>query len=239
MHTINVFPFPITEYKESCQNHSVVVIDSLRASATIITALDAGAKGIIPVSEPEQAMLFRDKYSPEPVLLSGERAGEPIEGFDLGNSPLEYTPEKVAGKNIIMCSTNGTKAVLFAAAAEHLYIGTYLNLTAVIEKLLSSQEDMDIVCAGQINQLCLEDIVCAGAIINGLASRGVQLSCSDAATASRDLYQTYKTRIGDLLWECSHGRYLASLGYEKDLDYCSQIDISNRVPHYENGVILP
>ncbi len=237
MPVINVVPFPQPELRDSLKNATVVVIDALRASTTILEALNNGAKRIVPVSEPEQAMKLKAQYAPEPVLISGERGGIKIEGFDLGNSPLEYVSELVGGMNIMICSTNGTRAIVYASVAQDILIGCYRNMDAIVARLADVQTDIHLFAAGKLNQFCLEDVVCAGGMIEKLCEIRKDLELTDSAQSGLILWGHYKQDILGLLKACEHGRYLASLGMEGDLEYCSKLSVSDRIPALKNGII--
>jgi 2-phosphosulfolactate phosphatase len=237
MPTINVIPFPQPEIRDSLKNTTVVVIDALRATTTILEALTNGAKRIVPVAEPEQAMRLRAQYAPEPVLISGERAGLKIEGFDLGNSPLEYLPDIIGGMNIMMCSTNGTRAIVHASVAQDILIGCYRNMDAIVTRLGEVTSDIHLCASGKLNQFCLEDSVCAGGMIDKLSETRKDLELTDSAHAAVILWNHYKENILGLLKNCEHGRYLESLGMGADLEFCSQLSVSDRIPALKNGII--
>jgi 2-phosphosulfolactate phosphatase len=238
MFLINVLPFPQYELRDDMKNAVVVVIDVLRATTSILEALQNGAYRIIPVSDSEQAMKLRAKYAPEPVLISGERGGLKIDGFDLGNSPVEFTVEVVSGKNIMICSTNGTKAILYASASKTVYLACFRNLLAVVDKLRQTTSDIFIVCSGKLDEFCMEDMACAGAIVDMLSMSAQEYQLSDSAKTARILYLNYKNDLLRLMQESEHGQYLTSLGMASDLNYCAEINISPLVPQLVNGIIV-
>jgi len=238
MSEIYVYPFPLHENRELLRDSTVVVIDVLRATTTLIAGLQAGAHRIVPVAEPEMALRLKNEYLPEPVVLSGERNGLTIPGFDLGNSPWDFTAEKVGERNIIMCTTNGTKAINFASSAAHVVTGSFWNLSAVVSHLQACETRIVLVCSGQMGQFCMEDMACAGAIVDGLVSKGNNSwELKDSAQAAQLIYQKHAHDLSGLLKSCDHGRYLASLGMGSDLDYCAQVDVSDRVPVLMNGIL--
>jgi 2-phosphosulfolactate phosphatase len=143
----------------------VVVIDVLRATSTIVTALGNKALEIIPVIEPSEVIDLIKKLGPGECLTGGERKGLKIEGFDMGNSPAEYKKERVEGKKIIISTTNGTKAIKSTQGAAEVYIGSFLNVRAVVDHLREGDQDIIIICSGRDQNLCLEDLACAGMMI--------------------------------------------------------------------------
>src|SRR5690554_3052027 len=141
---------------------TVVVIDVLRASSTILTALANGCPEVIPVAEPKEAFALAEKYGRDQVLLGGEREARKIRGFDLGNSPDEYGKEVVAGKKLIFTTTNGAKAFLEAGGAAEILVGAFLNISRVCSYLKKKKREIFLFCAGRKGRLALEDLFCAG-----------------------------------------------------------------------------
>jgi len=142
-----------------------VVIDVLRASTVIVNALANGAREIIPVGTVDFAMKVSGDAFRSQTLLGGERNTKKVEGFTLGNSPLEYTPEIVNGKSIIHYTTNGSKSIVKAKFAENLFIACFNNLTAIVDHMVKLGKDFEIICAGNNGALNMEDSVCAGKMI--------------------------------------------------------------------------
>ena len=158
--------------EDDVRDRTVVVIDVLRACSTIVTALDHGARAVVPVLDMAQASRIAANLDPNIYRLGGERGGEKIEGYHLGNSPLEYTPEEVEGRDVILNTTNGTKALTRTRAARHLVAGCLLNAGRVVDFIRRAGADATIVCAGRQNRISLEDTVCAGLILDRLWSDG-------------------------------------------------------------------
>ncbi|MDI6784067.1 MAG: 2-phosphosulfolactate phosphatase, partial [bacterium] len=222
MKTIDVALVPNIVNHQLIPGSVALVIDVLRASSTILTALSNGAKQVIPVNEPEEAKEMAKRFPEGEALLCGEREGVQIPGFDLGNSPLEFTLETVAGKTLIMSTTNGTKACHSAQNAGSVYIGCFLNLTAVCDAVKKANENILIITSGKEGRFSLEDTVCAGALVEKLnAEKGYAIT--DSARVAQILYTIYRSNIRQMLGTCEHGVYLASLGYSQDLDYCAQV----------------
>ncbi|MBU4602811.1 2-phosphosulfolactate phosphatase [bacterium] len=216
----------------------VVVIDVLRASSTIVTALANGCNGFIPILSPEQAKEEAQQFEKERVLLGGEREGKKIESFDLGNSPREYKREVVKDKTIIFSTTNGVKTLEMVKDARRIIIGSFLNLQAVCNYCTNYQGDILIICAGKEGQFSLEDAACAGMIINSLRDvfpGGHQEV--DANLTAQLLYGKFGNNILEILRKSQHGRYLESIGLGKDLKFCSQLDFFPIVPIFRDGII--
>src|SRR6201996_1312630 len=145
------------------ENYIVVIIDIFRATSSICYGMDNGAEAIIPVAEVEECLAYQEKYPH--YLLAAERNGEVVTGFDFGNSPFSYTKEKVAGKIVVLTTTNGTQALHLSRNAKKVVIGSFLNLTAICNWLKDQQDDVLLVCAGWKNNFNLEDTTFAGAVI--------------------------------------------------------------------------
>jgi 2-phosphosulfolactate phosphatase len=224
--------------KKDFRGKTVVVIDVLRATSTMIVALENGCSGFIPVSTVEEAMQLAALKKDPDLLLGGERNAMPLEGFHLGNSPRDYRPEKVRGKVVVLTTTNGTQALLAARKAAEVFIGAFLNISALSRRLEETGRDVIIACSGEKSLFCLEDTVCGGAIIDRLEQEGVSLLKNDAAMAAKVLYEYYEGDIHGMLAGCDWGQYLESVGLGKDLRICAQTDSSQLVPVYREGKIF-
>ncbi len=225
---------------EKWKDRIVVMVDVLRTSTTICVALSNGAKEVIPFDNVASAMELAGNLSRDNVLLCGEREGKLIEGFDLGNSPLEYTHETITDKSLIFCSTNGSSALVKAGHAKSALACAFINLAACLEHILQADNDILVVCAGNEGQFALEDTVCGGMLLNLLDRKiGGGLETNDGAEAALILYDKYSGHYLKLLRNCSHGQYLRSIGFEKDLNVCSRIDALNVVPVYKDGTVTP
>jgi len=216
----------------------VVIIDVLRASSTIITALANGCRGFIPILSPDQAKEKAQQFEKENVLLGGEREGIKIEGFDLGNSPREYKREAVKNRTIIFSTTNGVKTLEMVKSAYRIIIGSFLNLQAVCNYCANYKGDILLICAGKEGKFSLEDAACAGMIINSL--KDVSFSGHqevDANLIARLLYEKFGNNILEILRKSQHGRYLDSIGLDEDLKFCSQLDFFHIVPIFRDEII--
>jgi 2-phosphosulfolactate phosphatase len=216
----------------------VVVIDVLRASSTIVTAVENGVERIIPVATVEDAKRLQPTLGRKDVLIGGEREGRKIEGFHLGNSPLEYTPEAVTGKTLILSTSNGTVAIAGCAGARETVIASFLNLSAVAAYLVSARpKGVAVLCAGNLGQLAIEDFVCGGLLVDRMdRSTRARLVTNDGAAAARGLAAAVAD-VGDVVRNSSHGRKLAELGFSADLDFCAALDRYATVPVAVDGRI--
>ena len=217
---------------------AVLIVDVLRATSTITTAIANGASFLIPVNTPAEAFALNEKLNREP-LLGGEVDGKLIEGFHLGNSVSEYTASKVKNKPIIIRTTNGTRAINVCSSAHHLIIGCFLNQSSCCHFLSQLRSDILIVCSGKEGKFGIEDVVFAGACVNIISQIVTsEINKSDSAVASEMLYQHCKPDILQMLRNSEHGRYLIDIGLGDDLVLCAQVNTTNAVPIYFDGKII-
>jgi 2-phosphosulfolactate phosphatase len=221
---------------EDLRGGIAVVIDLLRASTTIAQALHAGANAVIPCREVAEAREQAANLKAGSYLLGGERGGVKIEGFDLGNSPLEYTPDRVAGRSIVFTTTNGTRALKRCQEADQILIGCFANLDAVAKAVGKSGLPVHLVCAGTDGKLSAEDVLCAGALAADLqVLRGRKiLSGNDA---NRMAFELYLSRSNDdallqALRESAGGRNLVELGYDADIAWAAKRNRFQVVPQF-------
>lgn len=223
--------------KYSFINKNIVVIDVLRATTTMIQACNNNCSKITPCLSIAKAKDIAAKITKN-KLLGGERKGIKIKGFDLSNSPLEYTSEKVKNKHIIITTTNGTKALYYASPAHHIYIGAFINAKSVADQLLEEDKDIVIICAGTNGNFALEDISCCGLIIHYLTMQDTNLFLTDLAIAAHSLYKSNSQNLKDWISHATHYRTLTNLDLQKDIDFCLTINKYNIVPEYKNGMII-
>jgi 2-phosphosulfolactate phosphatase len=216
---------------------TTVVIDILRATSTIVEALNNRAKEVIPVGNLEFAMKASGSFFGGNIILGGERNTKKIEGFALGNSPLEYTKKIVKGRTIILYTTNGTKAVVKTKFSETLVLCSFTNLSAVANFLFNSDKDVEILCAGKNGGFCIEDTICAGMLISEIIKMGKQAILNDAAKVSVFLSKSYGDDLVKILTECEHGKLLIENGFEKDIEYCSNVGSIDLIPIFREGTI--
>jgi 2-phosphosulfolactate phosphatase len=227
---------------------TAVMIDLLRASTTIVHALAAGAAAVVACGEIDEARSAAANLSAAgPVLLGGERGGRLIEGFDLDNSPLAYTPGRVAGRTIVFTTTNGTRALRRCAEAERVLIGAFVNLQAVADAVVAPAHQgrrtsgiggagsVHLVCAGTGGEITGEDALCAGAFAAELTRAGLSPG-NDAVGLVSDYFQANATsaaRLLDAARAGRGGRNLCELGYEADIERSVQRDLFDVVPEYD------
>ncbi len=234
---INVLFSPLNADELYFTDKTTVVIDVLRASSTIVNALTNGAKEIIPVATVEFAVKVSGGMFGGQTLLGGERNTKMIEGFSLGNSPLEYTRENVERKSIIFFSTNGSKAIVKAKFSRNLFVCSFNNLIATAKHLLGLNEDVEILCAGNNNLFSLEDSVCAGMLINEIRKADSNVQFSDSAIAAVVLYERFGSDINRLLKNTEHGKLLINNGFAGDIEFCSRLNISETIPYFDGSVL--
>jgi 2-phosphosulfolactate phosphatase len=218
----------------------VAVIDVLRASTSIAAALANGARAVIPLESPDDVMTRAKALERSDVRLAGERKMLAIPGFDLGNSPLEFTRSAVEGRTVLMTTTNGTAAIASVQGARDVVIASYVNYTAVLTMLrtaLRGGTDITIVCAGRERQFSLEDAGCAGRYVSNVAKRLSGIELNDAANASAMIDKKYGDQIVKLFEASEHGRSLRDAGFGDDLVACAAVDSYPVIPLYQDRQI--
>jgi 2-phosphosulfolactate phosphatase len=218
----------------------VAVIDVLRASTTVAVALANGAKAVVPCEGSEEAITRAKSFARGDVQLAGERRMRMIPGFDLGNSPAEFTRAAVDGKTIVLATTNGTVAVASLQGARDVVVASYVNYSVVLALLrtaLRGGTDVTLLCAGRDKQFSLEDSACAGRFVRGVARGMPGIAHNDAAQACAILERRYADNLSRLFADSQHGRALADAGFASDLDTCSTIDAYPVVPVYHDRQI--
>lgn len=253
--------------REQIEGKLVVVIDVLRATSVICTGLFHGANSFIPVETVSHAhreinrqkklitlqskedfnkqvkedwtILLRSVPLSNHTLLAGERNGFQIKNFDLGNSPLEYTPELVKGKNIIFTTTNGTIAIKKCFSAYELIIGSFLNLEKVCNYINKTKKDVCIVCAGTQSQFSLDDALCASNIIADIVAKNPNIKLTDAAFFHKSLYNFYASKSLHIPLKegCKHYNYLKENGFSADLDFCLKRNTCPVLPKLKGNYI--
>jgi 2-phosphosulfolactate phosphatase len=221
-------------------NRVVAVIDVLRASTSIATALSNGARAVIPFASSEDVVSRAKTLANSEVKLAGERRNQPIPGFDLGNSPLEFTKEAVEGKTILMSTTNGTAAVLAVQGARDVAIASYVNFSAVLSMLraaIRGGADVAIVCAGNEKHFALEDTACAGLFVRQITERHTTTEINDAARAAMLIDKKFGTSLKRLFSASAHGLALADAGFGADLVACAKVDSVPIIPVYQDRQI--
>jgi 2-phosphosulfolactate phosphatase len=224
---------------ESYHGAEVVVIDVLRATSTILAALENGAARVLPVESIETATRLVSLSDRGDKLLAGEQKGQPIEGFDLFNSPTELDRETIGGRTMILATSNGTPAMAAAASkAGRLIVCSILNVDAVAKEI-SGRSDLVIICSGNNGRIAGEDLLCAGLLLGALSPPVEKGSLDDPASIALLLAERYGDDIDSFLRSTDRGRQLIELGYGRDLDYCARRGSIRRVPELVQGLIEP
>lgn len=234
---IDVLYSPVQADELFFTGKTTVVIDVLRASTTIITALSNGAKEIVPVGTVEFAVKVSGGIFGGQTLLGGERNTKKIEGFALGNSPAEYTKEIVAGKSIVFYSTNGSRAIVKAKYSANLFVCSFNNLKTMAKHLKKLNEDVVVLCAGNNNFFSLEDSVCAGMLVNELFTETKNNEMTDSAKSAMALFKSFGKNILKMLSETDHGKLLIENGFTNDLQACAELDNTDVIPFYSGNVL--
>lgn len=216
---------------------TTVVIDVLRASTTIITALANGAKEVVPVGTIEFAVKISGGIFGGQTLLGGERNTKKIEGFALGNSPLEYKSETVSGKTIVFYSTNGSRAIVKAKYSANLFVCSFNNMRTLSKHLKNLNEDVVILCSGNNNFFSLEDSVCAGNLINELTAVRKKVILSDSSICALTLFNSFGKNIVKMMYESEHGQLLVKNGFEEDLKVCAEKNNTDMIPFYTENAL--
>ena len=218
-------------------NTVVVIIDVLRATSTIATALFNGAKAVIPVDSVAKCMEFGRKIA---CITAGERDGMIAEGLQYGNSPFEYSKEFIGDKTLVLTTTNGTKLLHMALerGAGQIVTGSFPNLTAVCEFLLSRHQNVVLGCAAWKDRVNIEDMLFAGAVINRVKDH-FAINC-DSSKIAETLYDVAKPDLFEYMKEKEASHYLRLMGYdlEKDIRYCLTNDVANVLPFYQEGKLV-
>ena len=228
--------------KQGARRSVWIVIDVLRATTSMVAAFEAGCAAIRPAVGIAEARRLRKGSRAGKRILAGERDGKPIRGFDLGNSPRELIPERVAGRDIVLTTSNGTRTIraITDAGAGEVWVASFANAAAVSRRaadLIKERRNgcVNLVCSGRDARFCLEDAVCAGLIIGELRGKGVELT--DSALACWNLYDRHRVDLLGMLRESSWGKRLQEIGLGADLDFCARTGWSRIVPVYARGVI--
>lgn len=218
----------------------IAVIDVLRASTSIAVAMANGARAVIPIDSSDEAIIRAKTFERSDVRLAGERRMLPIPGFDLGNSPRDFTRTAVEGKTILMTTTNGTPAIANMQSPRDVVIASYVNYTAVLTMLrtaLRGGTDITLVCAGRERQFALEDAGCAGRFVSNVVRRLPDVDTNDAAQACALIDRKYGERILKLFEASEHGRALREAGFGDDLQACAAVDSYPVIPIYQDRQI--
>lgn len=215
----------------------VVIIDILRATSTITTAIHNGAKAVIPVDSVAECVKLGKQME---VISAGERDGQIAEGLKYGNTPFQYTPEFIKGKTLVLTTTNGTRLLHMAldANAKEIIIGAFCNISAVCEHLIGQNKNVILACSGWKNRVNFEDSLFAGAVANRIRSHFV-VNC-DATGIAENLFLQADGDLFEYMKKnnASHYHRLMGFGHEEDIRYCLTQDNASVLPIYSNGKLV-
>ena len=231
---IDVAILPKDVNKMNLSNTVCIVLDIFRATTSIVTSMANGCKTIVPVLCIEDARTLANHIGP--VLFAGERQSIRMDGCDFGNSPFEFSQDKVRNQTIIMTTTNGTVAIRATEGAHRTLIGSFLNAKAVCQQAKGYGKDILIVCAGTDGLFSLEDTLCAGLLVQLLTEE--EMEQSDSARGALLMYNQAKDKLIETAVDSRNGKRLYDMNRMYDIVYCFQIDTLNIVPEYREGKIL-
>ena len=227
-------PWPL----DAARGAHVAVIDILRATTSIATALANGAAGVIPVAEAEDAITMGNRLGRDRVLLCGERGSVRIEGFDLDNSPASFGAETVSGKTLVITTTNGTRALRALTGAASVRAAALVNRRAVADALAREDGNIVLLCAGDGGGFALEDAIAAGALVDALLAKIGDLELRDGARAAALLYRAVASRLADAVASADHAQVLVQKGFAADITRCAAIDSIDVVPVLRDGILV-
>jgi 2-phosphosulfolactate phosphatase len=228
-HTVQVHLLPQLVPAGALGGATAVAIDVLRATTTMIAALSAGCTDIRPCATVDEARKLAAELDAGRVLKGGEQHNLKIEGFDLGNSPLEYTPTVCRGKTLVMTTTNGTRAVLRAAEADRAILAGFVNFSAVCDQLRNDPRPIHIVCSGTDGTITLEDALLAGAIVDDLSTQ-FDVRLNDSARLAWDAFNQQGSCPLTALQTSNGARGLIPLGHGPDIEFAAGVDRFDLVP---------
>lgn len=236
---LDVFMSPGEIASGDVQGRVVAVIDVLRASTSIAVALANGARTVVPVEDVDEAITRSRQFERSQVRLAGERKMLAIPGFDMGNSPVEFTREAVSDRTVLITTTNGTRSLLALQGARDIVVASYVNLSVVSVMLRAAARanDISIVCAGTEGHFSLEDAACAGRYVRSITQPGSSLTLNDAARACALIDGKYGDNIAEIFRDSWHGQALAEAGFGDDLVACAAVDSHPVVPIYQDRQI--
>lgn len=223
---------------DSLKGRAAVVIDVLRMSSTVVTALANGARTILPAADLGEAGRLRATLDPAHSVLGGERDGVAVDGFDVGNSPAEYDAATVGGKSVVITTTNGTRALALAKAARRAAVGCFLNAArtaAWAREALADGLGVTLVCAGSDGRVAMEDVLCAGYLAHHIAGGADTAGLRDGVQIALALYAGAGGRLAPALMRAHHTQRLIALGFADDVSACARIDSHDLLPVLRDG----
>lgn len=212
----------------------VVVIDILRATSAICTAFEHGAETIVPVATVAEARDYKEKG----YLVAAERDGYVLDFADFGNSPFNFTPDKVAGKTIVYSTTNGTGIIKIASSAGFIIIGSFLNISAVTAWISEQERPVVLFCAGWKNRFNLEDTICAGAMAERLMSTSLYSTMCDSTHAAIDLWLLAKNDLSGYIDKVAQRSRLRDKKLDDCIPFCLTMDYTSKIPVIRDGILV-
>lgn len=212
----------------------VVIIDILRASSAIVTAFANGVAKIIPVADANEAKEYKSKR----YLVAAERDGYVLDFADFGNSPFNFTRDKVEGKTIVYSTTNGTGIINLASGSYMTLIGSFLNIGAITGFLLKQDRNVLLFCAGWKNKFNLEDTVCAGAIAEKLIESNLYSTICDSTNGAMDIWSVASRDLSGYIEKSAQRIRLRDKKLDECIEYCLTFDTTNKIPVMKNGVLV-
>lgn len=225
---------PALYQPERHKDSIVVIIDILRASSAICTAFENGAESIIPVATVEEARDYKSKG----YLVAAERDGYVLDFADFGNSPFNFTREKVDGRTIVYSTTNGTGIINLASNADYIVIGSFLNLNSLVRWIEDQEKNVVLFCAGWKNNFNLEDTICAGAIASRLLSASLYKTICDSTHAAVDLWSLAKDDIMGYIEKVAQRTRLRNKGLDDCISFCLTQDFTEKIPVIKDGILV-
>lgn len=219
------------------ENHKdsvVVVIDILRATSSICTAFENGVSSVIPVAGIEEARDYKNRG----YLVAAERDGYVLDFADFGNSPFNFTRERVEGRSIVYSTTNGTGIIRLASEAGAIVIGSFLNFSALVNWLGQNDRDIVLFCAGWKNRFNIEDTVCAGAFAERLLESELYYTICDSTKAALDLWRLAKDDLPGYIGKAAQRTRLRDKNLDDCIEFCLGFDLTESVPVVENGILV-
>ncbi|OPX47033.1 2-phosphosulfolactate phosphatase family protein [Clostridium thermobutyricum] len=223
--------------REYIKGKNIVVIDMLRATTVMVTAIGNGCKEVIPFLTVEEVLEKAKEIGRENCILGGERNAEKIEGFDLSNSPLEYTKEVVEGKTILITTSNGTKALTKSLGAKRIFVGCVLNGKSVAEKLAKINEDIIILNSGTNGEFTMDDFICTGYIIDEISKITNKIELTDISKTAQYIYEQNKD-LESFISKAKHYGRMKELDLMPDVEYAMKKGFTNLVPEYKDNHII-
>lgn len=233
MPTLEVCLSPCLLPLHTLTHKTVIVVDILRATSCMVTAIACGVECILPLQDIETCRAMKSQG----YYIAAERDGKQLQGFDLGNSPFSYMEKHLIGQKIAFTTTNGTQVIKLSQNSEQIIVGAFLNLSAIAGYLAEQKKDALVACAGWKGNINLEDTLFAGALVDILASQNFTIS-NDSALLAQSLYQKNQSDLLGFVNLCSHVQRLKNLGIQKDIEFCLQKDVYDVVPVLQNGNLV-